>query len=241
MPKAGDRVFIVGGASGIGLALSQAAHALGSKLTLTSRDASHAAASAASIGPDVTGLSLDLLDPASIGSAFGGDEPIDHLALVPVYGGDISMRAFDRFEAAKAAQLKVLGYLEAIHAALPRMKPSSSIVLFGGAAKARPYPGSTMISIVNAGLVGMARTLAVELAPIRVNLISPGLVGDSPRWVKRAAAAPQVAQMLEGVKARVPARRVPEMADIAHAVFFLMDNRAVNGIDLEIDAGGLLV
>jgi NAD(P)-dependent dehydrogenase (short-subunit alcohol dehydrogenase family) len=87
----------------------------------------------------------------------------------------------------------------------------------------------------------MARTLAVELAPIRANLISPGLVGDSPRWVKRASASPQVAQMLDSVKTRIPARRVAEMADIAHAVFFLMDNRAVNGIDLQVDGGALLV
>ncbi len=239
MPKAGDHIYIVGGASGIGLALSEATHALGARVTLTSRGAEHAAEAAASIGAEVTGLALDLLNSASITAAFAGEAPIDHLVLVPVHPGDITVTNFDRVEAARAAQLKILGFLETIHAALPRLKPTSSITLFGGIAKARPYPGSTIISTVNAGLLGMMRTLALELAPIRVNTISPGLVGDSPRWAKRAN-IPQVAQMLEGMAARTPARRVADMADVAHAVFFLMDNRAVNAIDLELDGGARL-
>ena len=85
----------------------------------------------------------------------------------------------------RAARIKIVAFAEIVSKALPRMKPTSSIVLFGGAAKARPYPGSTMVTIVNGGMIGMARTLAVELAPIRVNGISPGLVEDLPRWQKR--------------------------------------------------------
>ena len=116
------------------------------------------------------------------------------------------------------------------------MKPTSSIVLFGGAAKARPYPGSTMVTIVNGGMIGMARTLAVELAPIRVNGISPGLVEDSPRWQKRIkeGAGPPSKRCDRD-------RRLPTTEDIVHGVFFLMDNRAANGIDLELDGGALLV
>ena len=96
-----------------------------------------------------------------------------------------------------------------------------------------------MVTIVNGAIVGMARTLAVELAPIRVNGISPGLVEDSPRWRKRVqeGAGPAV----EAIRSRTPTRRLPTTEDIVHGVFFLMDNRAANGIDLELDGGALLV
>jgi NAD(P)-dependent dehydrogenase (short-subunit alcohol dehydrogenase family) len=85
----------------------------------------------------------------------------------------------------------------------------------------------------------LQNALAVELAPIRVNGISPGLVEDSPRWQKRVqeGAGPAV----EAARSRTPTRRLTTTEDIVHGVFFLMDNRAANGIDLELDGGILLV
>ncbi len=136
-------------------------------------------------------------------------------------------------------RVKIVAYAEVVSEALPRLKPTSSIVLFGGAAKSRPYPGSTMVSTVNGGIVGMTRTLAVELAPIRVNGVSPGLVRDSPRWERRIAKG--AGPFVEAVAARTPTRRLPMTEDIVHGVFFLMDNRSVNGTDLELECGGLLV
>jgi NAD(P)-dependent dehydrogenase (short-subunit alcohol dehydrogenase family) len=152
-----------------------------------------------------------------------------------MYGPNLSIKTIDYAEAARASRVKIVGYVEAINTALPRLKPTSSIVLFGGLAKANPYPGSTMVSIVNGGTVGMVRTLAVELAPIRVNGISPGLVVDSPRWIKRASEGGQAA--IDAMIARTPSRRLATVEDIVHGVFFLMDNRAANGIDLELDGG----
>ena len=78
--------------------------------------------------------------------------------------------------------LKLVGFAEVVHVLLDRLAPDSSIVLFGGQAKDRPYPGSTTVSTVNGGIAGLARTLAWELAPIRVNAIHPGITGDSPYW-----------------------------------------------------------
>ena len=153
----------------------------------------------------------------------------------------MTMRKFDASYAAKATQVKLVGYLAAVDAALTRLQPTSSIVLFGGIALSRPYPGGTMVSIVNGGVVGMTRTLAVELAPIRVNGVSPGAVVDSPRCQRRIAASSQFAGMMDALAARAPARRLTEMADIVQAVLFLMDNRGVNGVDLEVDGGLRLV
>ena len=239
MPKAGDHIFIVGGTSGLGFSIAQAADALGAKVTIAGRGRERAAELARSISPGATGLHIDLEDSSSIEAALAGDEPIDHLVLTPVYGGNQSIKDFKVEEATRAARIKIVAYAEIVSKALPRMKPTSSIVLFGGAAKARPYPGGTMVTIVNGGVVGMARTLAVELAPIRVNGISPGLVEDLPRWRKRVqeGAGPAV----EAARSRTPTRRLPTTEDIVHGVFFLMDNSAANGIDLELDGGFLLV
>jgi NAD(P)-dependent dehydrogenase (short-subunit alcohol dehydrogenase family) len=239
MPKAGDHVVVVGGTSGLGLSIAQAADALGAKVTIAGRGRERAAEIARSIGPRATGLHIDLEDSSSIEQAFAGGDPIDHLVLTPVFGGALSIKDFKAEEAARAARIKIVAFAEIVSKALPRLKPSSSIVLFGGAAKARPYPGSTMVTIVNSGMIGMARTLAIELAPIRVNGISPGLVEDSPRWRKRIqeGAGPAV----EAARARTPTRRLPTTEDIVHGVFFLMDNQAANGIDLELDGGVLLV
>ena len=239
MPKAGDHIVIVGGTSGLGFSIAQAADALGAEVTIAGRGWDRAAELARSISPRATGLHIDLEDSSSIDQALADGDPIDHLVLTPVYGVNQSIKDFKVEDASRAVRIKIVAFAEIVSRALPRMKPTSSIVLFGGTAKARPYPGATMISIVNAGMVGMARTLAVELAPIRVNGISPGLVEDLPWWRKRIqeGAGPAV----EAARSRTPTRRLPTTEDIVHGVFFLMDNRAVNGIDLELDSGILLV
>jgi len=88
---------------------------------------------------------------------------------------------------------------------------------------------------VNGGISGLVRTLAVELAPIRVNALHPGIVGDSPAWKDKPPA------VLENVLARTPTGRLATMDDIAGAAEFLLENRAVNGVNLEVDGGWLLL
>ena len=239
MPKPNEHMVVVGGTSGIGLPLAQAAHALGCTLTVAGRGAERAAKIAKSIGPNVTGRHIDLEDASSIRAALADGPPIDHLVLVPIYSATTTVKNFDAAEANRVLHVKITGYLEAVHAALPRLKPTTSIVLFGGMAKARPYPTSTMISVANAGIVGMMKTLVLELAPIRVNSVSPGLVGDSPKWdaTVKAGTNPFVNALI----AKLPSRYLPTMNDVISAVFFLLDNRAVNGLDLEIDSGIQLV
>ena len=106
-------------------------------------------------------------------------------------------------------------------------------MLFGGLAKERPYPGSTTVSTVNGGVSGLVHTLAVELAPVRVNALHPGIVGDSPFWSGKDAAT-------AAVRDRTPTGRNVAMADIVDAVDFLLRNRSVNGVDLFVDGGWLL-
>ena len=239
MPKANEHVVVVGGTSGIGLPLARAAHALGCKLTIAGRGAERASEIAKSIGPGVTGCHVDLEDAASIRAGLADGPAIDHLVLVPIYSLATSVKDFDIEGANKVLQTKIIGYIETVHTVLPRLKPTSSIVLFGGLAKAKPYPTSTMITVANAGLVGAMKSMVVELAPIRVNSVSPGLVADSPKWaaIVKAGTNP----VINATIARTPSRYLATMSDVIHAVFFLLDNRATNGVDLELDGGIQLV
>jgi NAD(P)-dependent dehydrogenase (short-subunit alcohol dehydrogenase family) len=239
MPGPKEHIVVVGGVSGIGLSIARTAHALGCHVTITGRGAERASQAAKSIGPDVNSLHLDLEETDAIRATLADGPAIDHLVLTPIHRLATSVKDFNVAEANRLAQVKLIGYVEAVSGALPRLRPTSSVVLFSGLSKANPYLGSTMISIVNGGIVGMTKTMAVELAPIRVNCLSPGLVPDSPTWeraIRQGATA-----VVDAMAARTPARRLATTDDIVHAVFFLLDNRAVNGIDLEIDGGIQLV
>ena len=90
------------------------------------------------------------------------------------------------------------------------MHDESSVLLFGGLAKDRPYPGSTTVTSVNGAVTTMVRTLAIELAPVRVNALHPGIVGDTPNWKDNAA-------MLDAVRAKTPTGRLATMADVTDA------------------------
>jgi NAD(P)-dependent dehydrogenase (short-subunit alcohol dehydrogenase family) len=128
--------------------------------------------------------------------------------------------------------MKLVGYTATVHTLIDRFDDDSSVVLFGGRAKDRPYPGSTTVTTVNGGVSSLIRTLAIELAPIRFNAIHPGIVGDSPFWENKP---------LDAVVERTPTGRLASMADIVDATVFLLENPAVNGVNLYIDGGWMLM
>jgi NAD(P)-dependent dehydrogenase (short-subunit alcohol dehydrogenase family) len=224
-------VVVVGGTAGIGRAIARHYADAGDRVTLTGRDADRAAAVAKEIGGDTTGLALDLARPHDIGPALAGIDAVDSLVLVAIERDVNTMADYDIDRALRLVTLKLVGYTEVVHALRPRMAPDAAIVIFGGQAKERPYPGSTTVTTVNAGVTGLLHTLVVELAPIRVNVIHPGIVGDSPYWRDSD---------LGPVVARTPCGRLARMQDIVDAVAFLLRNPAVNGIDLHVDGGFLL-
>jgi NAD(P)-dependent dehydrogenase (short-subunit alcohol dehydrogenase family) len=234
-------LVVVGGTSGLGWQLARQFAADGYRVVISGRDAQRAegvakeiAAAAGGAGSaDVTGIGLDLTRPAEIAEHLSAVDRIDHLVLTAIERDDNAVREYDAARATRLVTLKLVGYTEAVRAALPRIAADGSIVLFGGLAKERPYPGSTTVSTVNSGVSGLVHTLAVELAPIRVNALHPGIVGDSPQWVDKPEAIARVA-------ARTPGGRLATMADVVDATAFLLRNRSVNGIDLYVDGGWLL-
>lgn len=228
-------IVIIGGTSGIGRAIAESYAARDRTVVVACRDAGRAEAIAREIGGETTGIAVDLAHPAGIAAQLGGVRDVQHLVLSAIDRDDNRAREYNLEGAQRLVTMKLVGYTEAIHVLLPALREHASILLFGGLAKDRPYPGSTTVSTVNGGVTGMVHTLATELAPIRVNALHPGIVGDSPAWEGKPPA------VLEAVRARTPLGRLVTMSEVAGAAAFLLENGAVNGVNLAVDGGWLLM
>jgi NAD(P)-dependent dehydrogenase (short-subunit alcohol dehydrogenase family) len=225
-------VLIVGGTGGLGREL--AAHYVdkGREVIITGRDADRAQSIAAELGGKASALGCDLAQPETIESALESVGQVDKLVLSAIARDENPVRQYDIASAVNLSTMKLVGYTETIHTLIPRLSDESSVVLFGGRAKDRPYPGSTTVTAVNGAIATMITTFAVELAPIRFNAIHPGIVGDSPYWENKP---------LDAVVARTPTKRLATMEDVVDATVFLLENRSVNGINLYVDSGWLLM
>jgi NAD(P)-dependent dehydrogenase (short-subunit alcohol dehydrogenase family) len=227
-------VVVIGGTQGLGLEVARHYAAEGREVVLSGRDPARAQAVAAEVGGKARGIGVDLAEPAQLAERLAGVDQVAYLVLAAIERDENRVNAFDVPAATRLATLKMVGNTEAVHVLAPRMDPEGSVVLFGGRAKDRPYPGSTMVSAVNGGITGLVSSLAVELAPIRCNAIHPGIVGDSPYWSAKEGA-------LAAVRDRTPTRRLTTMQDVVGAVVFLLENRSVNGVNLHVDGGWLLL
>ena len=225
-------IVVVGGTHGIGLELAKDVVARGDRVILTGRDPERAREVAASIGEGATGVGLDISEPETIAGQLRDIGQVHGLVLVAIERDANSVREYSIERARRLVTLKLVGYTETIHALLDRLEPSreTGIVLFGGRAKDAPYPGSTTVATVNGGVTGLVNALALELAPIRVNAIHPGIIGDSPFWSGKDAA-------IAGYSARTPGGELATMADIVDATQFLLRNRGVSAVNLDVDRG----
>lgn len=210
------QVCIIGGGSGIGL---------------------ETALWAARI-PGATTATVDLANSASVEAFFSAQPALDHL-LVSVSTsapGSIATGGLDTMR--RAFESKFWGACRAAVAAAPRLRPGGSIVLVSGVTSRRPVAGMTNLSPLNAAVEGLVLALAAELAPLRVNGLSPGLI-DTPYWESRLD-GPSRAALFASVGASLPARRVGQAADCARAVLYLWTSEWVTGTVLDVDGGFLI-
>lgn len=226
----GGAVVVVGGTRAIGKEIVRHYAGLGRPVVLTGQDPAHVEAAVAEIGAGVTGVAFDLAEPTSIAAALAGVGPVRRLVLVAIDRDQNTVAEYDIARAIRLVTLKLVGYTEVVHTLRPRLTEDASIVLFGGMAKERPYPGSTTVTTVNGGIVGLTRTLVEELKPLRVNSVHPGVVGDSPYWAEKPAA-------IARYTSETPLGRLATMDEIVDAAVFLLENSAVNGVDLIVDGG----
>jgi NAD(P)-dependent dehydrogenase (short-subunit alcohol dehydrogenase family) len=225
-------VLVVGGTGGLGQGVARHYLDKGMAVVVTGRDGDKAAATARDLGEGATGIGFDLADPASIYSALSGVGPVSRLVLAAIARDNNPVRDYNITTASNLAIMKVVGYTEIVHVLLDRLSDDSSVVMFGGRAKDRPYPGSTTVTAVNGAISTLITTLAIELAPIRFNAIHPGIVGDSPFWEEKN---------LDGILARTPTGRLATIEDVVDATVFLLENRSVDGVNLYVDSGWLLM
>jgi NAD(P)-dependent dehydrogenase (short-subunit alcohol dehydrogenase family) len=228
-----DGAIIVGGTQGLGLELAKKMAARGDRVTIAGRDQARAEAAAKGVGSGCVGIAVDLTKPHTIAKSLADVGPVRHVVLSAIHRDMNTVRDYDIDRAINLVTLKLVGYTEVVHALLPKMAADASVVLFGGLAKERPYPGSTTVTAINGAVSTMVHTLALELAPIRINAIHPGIIGDSPAWSEKK-------DYLEKIIARTPTKRLATMKDVAGAALFLLDNQSINGINLNIDNGWLL-
>jgi NAD(P)-dependent dehydrogenase (short-subunit alcohol dehydrogenase family) len=228
---ANGSIVVVGGTQGLGRELAQAYAAEGREVVVTGRDQRRAEDAANAVGGRTRGIGFDLADPHTIADALADVGAVDHLVLAAIERDSNSIAEYDIDGALRLVTLKLVGYAEVIHAVRPGLGDDSSILIFGGLARDRPYPGSTTVTTVNGGVTSMVRTLVIELAPVRVNALHPAIVGDSPQWRDMPD------ERRQALVARTPIGRLVTMAEVMSACRFLLENQAINGINLSVDGG----
>ena len=224
-----QRVVVLGGSSGIGYATAQAAARAGAEVVIASRSPERAAAD---LG--VKGFAVDLNGGAD--GLFAELGEFDHLVytagepltLMPIAGLDLD-RARQFFG------LRYFGALNAVHAAVPHLRPGGSITLTTGTASQRSSAGWALGASICGAIEGLTRALAVELAPIRVNAVRPG-VTRSPMWGEGS----ETEQLYADVSAGLPLGRVGEVADVADAYLYLIGQPFTTGTILTVDGGALV-
>ena len=226
--------LIVGGTSVFGKRLAEHYLETGRSVVVTSREHDRAQGVAAELGGNSQGIALDLTKPYDIADALADVDDVDRLVILSILRDENTVKNYNIDGATYLVTMKLIGYIEVIHALAARMREDSSIVLYGGLAKERPYPGSLTVTSVNGAVMTMIRSLAIELAPIRVNAIHPSIIGDSPYWANK----PQ--EVLDRQIARTPLGRLVMVDEVVDATIFLLENRAVTGTNLHVDGGSLL-
>jgi NAD(P)-dependent dehydrogenase (short-subunit alcohol dehydrogenase family) len=221
-------ILIVGGTAGLGREIARHYQGEGNQVIITGRDQERSDKVAAELGDGVRGIGVDLAEPETIEEAFSDVGSISRLVISAVLRDHNPIREYNISTANELITMKMIGYSETVHALIPRFTNDAAVVMFGGLAKERPYPGAITIATVNGGISTMINDLVVELAPIRFNAIHPGIVGDSPYWDGKD---------LDAFVDRTPTGKLATMADVVDATVFLLENPAINGVNLYVDGG----
>jgi NAD(P)-dependent dehydrogenase (short-subunit alcohol dehydrogenase family) len=243
--KADGTIVVIGGSSGIGLAVARRSLDDGATVVIAGRSQQRldaARADLARTGPPAGRLSahpVDIGDLAQVTRLFERVGTLSHLVVTAAdlpYGPVVSL---SEDSMVRAVRSKILGPLFAAQQAAPRITKPGSITFTSGIAASRPAPGGALAATVNGALESMVLALALELAPIRVNAVSPGWV-DTPVWDRLATPDVKNARLAD-LAARLPARRLGRPEDIANAVAFLIADTFVTGTVLHAEGAQVLV
>jgi NAD(P)-dependent dehydrogenase (short-subunit alcohol dehydrogenase family) len=233
---AGTRIVVTGGSSGIGLELARLAIEAGAgEVILAGRSAQRLAAAAQSLGGACTTLVLDVTDESAVAQAFAALGPFDHLvtAAAGTYRGTVV--ELDTAKARELFESKFWGQHHCVKHGGPQVLDTGSITLFSGWISRKPMMGTGTLAAVDGAIEALGRVLALELAPVRVNTVVPGMI-DTPLWSARLTPE-QRREHFSKVAQSLPVGRAGTAVDVAHAVLFLMTNGFTTGAVLDVDGG----
>jgi NAD(P)-dependent dehydrogenase (short-subunit alcohol dehydrogenase family) len=234
----GQTVVVIGGSAGIGLETARRARAEGARVILTGRNPESLQRAASEVEALST-AAFDAMDSASL-ERFFRDLPatIDHVMVTagrPSYGRLLDM---DFVQARSALDAHLLLELQVARFAAPKVRPGGTLLFMGGTGGRRPGIGLGIVPTVTAALPALTASLALELAPVRVNLIAAGFV-DTP--LSASLLGDELENRRNQLRATLPIRRVVEAADVAALAVHIMTNTALTGATYDIDGGQQLV
>jgi NAD(P)-dependent dehydrogenase (short-subunit alcohol dehydrogenase family) len=238
MSLKGKRVVVVGGTSGIGLATAKAFLDDSAQVIIASRSASKLSDAKQALGGNVEAYELDFRSEEKVADLFNKVGKFDHLVVT---AGEGAMGPFSELpvsDVKEAFDSKFWGQYVTVRAALPYLNNASSITLTSGVYGIRPPKGATTLASINSAIDGLVRGLAVDLSPIRVNVVSPGIV-DTPMY--EGMPEEQRQGMFTGIGQQLPVGRVAKPEDIAQSYVYLAKNGFTTGSVVLIDGGAHLV
>lgn len=236
------RVLIAGGSSGMGLALAHRQLAAGNPILIVGRDSARLDQARRDLGesPFLSIRAADITSEREMTELFESSDAFDHIVCTAadVTGAYELLPSLDLEATRRAIESKVIGPILLAKYGAPKLTSGGSLTFTSGIAAYRPMARGTVVATINAALEGLVRALAVELAPRRVNAVSPGWV-DTPIW--QAVAGEKKAEVLAGMATRLPVGRVGTPDDIADAITFLMESGFTTGTVLHVEGGHRLI
>jgi NAD(P)-dependent dehydrogenase (short-subunit alcohol dehydrogenase family) len=234
-----SRVVVLGGTSGIGFAVAEAAAKAGARVVIASRNPKSVAAAVERLPDSASGQAVDASSSAGLADFFEGVGAFDHLVYTAA-GNLVSMplRDYTPEKARDFLGLRLVSALEAVRLAVPHLAPAGSITLTSGTAAFKGGEGWLLGAAVSGAMISAAKSLAAELAPIRVNVVAPGMT-RSPVWAQLPEEEREA--VYRDTAASLPLRRVGEVEDMAKAYVQLMDQDYATGVVSVVDGGTLIV
>lgn len=238
--KTNSRIVVIGGSSGMGLAVAQKLLVEGARVTIVGRSPQRLKAAREHLGDDrVDTFVADIGVRSQVAALFSQVDQIHHVVVTAAdlpYGPFVQLTESDVMRAVRS---KLLGPLFVAQECASRIDAAGSITFTSGIAARRPMRGGSTAATVNSGLEGLVRALAIELAPVRVNAVSPGWT-DTPIW-DGMATQERKREMFNRMATQLPVGRIARVEDIADTIVYLMNSSFSTGAVVDIDGGHRLV